>query len=184
MKHALYKIQPERLYAGFDEVAKNPAMELPPQWKFLQVETVLKRDAGWDPKKVPSFTKPEMIAEWISELLKHLETSDRERIYAIFLDQRNRPLGVHEVHVGTMTESVAHPRELFRAAIKANATGIVFVHNHPSGQMEFSGADLKLLDRLEEVSKLLGFRMLDFMVIGHGGEVLSASVTGRLRVRE
>jgi DNA repair protein RadC len=185
-----YPVVPERLYAGIDdeyeqrERALNPEVILPAKWQFLKVETVLERDPGWTREKAPVFDHPTKVRDFVVELLKDLERSDRERIYAIFLDQSHRALGVHEVHVGTLTESMAHPRELFKAAIVAGAAAIMFVHNHPSGQLKFSKPDLRLMARLADVSVLLGIRMLDFVAIGHQGEFVSAVVEGLLPQRD
>lgn len=177
----MYKLDPERLYDGIDrDYANNPEVVLPEKWQFLKVETVLKRDKDWY-DAAPVFRQPEEIAAFVVEVLQGIEHSDRERMYAIFVDNFHRIIGVHEVFVGTLDESVANPRELYKAAIVAGAKSIVFVHNHPSGNMKFSKNDLAVLRRLEVVSLIVGVRLLDFIVIGHRGEFLSAERQGILR---
>jgi len=177
-----YPTSPERLYDGIDrEYAENPEVVLPEKWQFLKVETVLKRDKDWLFDMAPIFSDPEHIRTFVVELLRGLEDSDRERMYVIFADNFNRIVGVHEVHVGTLNESTAHPRELYKAAIIAGAKSVVFVHNHPSGQLKFSKNDLALLRRLEVVSLIVGIGLLDFIVIGHRGEFIAASQQGLLR---
>src|SRR5262249_21976089 len=66
----------------------------------------------------------------------HFDTMDREQFIAVILDGRNQILGFNLVSTGTLTSSLVHPREVFKAAILANAAAIVLVHNHPSGDPE------------------------------------------------
>jgi DNA repair protein RadC len=177
----MYKIDPERLYDGIDrDYAENPEVVLPEKWQFLKVETVLKRDKEWY-DAAPVFRQPDQIAAFVVAILQGIEDSDRERMYTIFVDNFHRVVGVHEVHVGTLDESVAHPRELYKAAILAGAKAIAFIHNHPSGQLKFSKNDLAILRRLEVVSLIVGIKILDFLIIGHRGEFLAASQQGILR---
>jgi DNA repair protein RadC len=61
------------------------------------------------------------------------EDMDREWFGALFLNVRHRAIGFHLVSIGTLTSSLVHPRELFRAAILASAVSLVLSHNHPSG---------------------------------------------------
>lgn len=94
-----------------------------------------------------------------------------QEVFAVLtLDQKHAVLDRHIVSVGTLTESLVHPREVFRPAIADNAaavaTAIVVVHNHPSGHPEPSRADRTLTSRLTEAADLLGIHLLDHIVIG------------------
>jgi DNA repair protein RadC len=73
--------------------------------------------------------------------------------------------------VGTLTSAVVHPREVFKTAIRESADALVFVHNHPSGDPTPSVEDIEITDRLLEVSRLVGIRVLDHVVIGDGAYV-------------
>ena len=79
---------------------------------------------------------------------------------------RTGPLGRHRVTVGTATAALAHPREVFRAAILANACAIVCVHNHPSGDPAPSSADVQITRLLREASKTVEIDLLDHVIIG------------------
>jgi len=72
---------------------------------------------------------------------------------------------VNEVSVGTLDSSIAHPREAFSEAIKSNASSVIFVHNHPSGDTEPSQEDIELTRQLVEAGKLLGIEVLDHIII-------------------
>lgn len=91
-----------------------------------------------------------------------------EMFYVICLSRKNRPLGRHRVTVGTATAALAHPREVFRAAILANACAIVCVHNHPSGgDPAPSSADVQITRLLREASKTVEIDLLDHVIIGN-----------------
>lgn len=155
--------------------SRNPELFLPRKWQFLKVETLLHRPKSWSLESAPLLNDPRAAIKFISELLADLDQSDRERLYSIFVDNSLRVVGVHEVTVGSATETLAPPRELFKAAIVANANGLFFIHNHPSGRLEFSTADKTSLERLKRVAQHLDIRLLDFIVIGLNGQHIAAS---------
>ncbi len=89
-----------------------------------------------------------------------------EMFYVVCLNRKNRPLGRHRVTVGTATAALAHPREVFRAAILANACAIACVHNHPSGDPAPSRPDVQITRLLKEASKTVEFDLLDHVIVG------------------
>ncbi len=91
---------------------------------------------------------------------------DREHFLMLPLDGKNRVLGFEVVSVGTLTASLVHPREVFKAAILANAAAIVVAHNHPSGDPTPSAEDRAITQRLKQAGELLGIRLLDHVVLG------------------
>lgn len=99
----------------------------------------------------------------------HFDQLDREQVVVVLLDQKNKPLGFHVVSTGTLTMSLVHPREVFKAAIVANAAAIVAMHNHPSGDPTPSIEDRQITGRLVAAGQLLGIPVLDHIVIGDPG---------------
>src|SRR5207302_8829691 len=93
---------------------------------------------------------------------------DREVFLALVLDGKNQLLGFNQVSVGSLSAALVHPREVFKAAILANAAAIILVHNHPSGDPEPSPEDRAITGRLKEAGELLGIKVLDHVVIGDG----------------
>ena len=85
------------------------------------------------------------------------------------LDSRHRILGITEISRGTLTASLVHPREVFKAAILANAAAIIVAHNHPSGDVTPSSEDDKVTKRLREAGKVMGIRVLDHVIVGPMG---------------
>ena len=95
-------------------------------------------------------------------------TADREHFWTVLLNTKHRIIGVEEAAKGSLTSTIVHPREIYKAVILANAAAAIFVHNHPSGDPAPSREDLEITRRLREVGELLGIRVLDHLVIGHG----------------
>lgn len=91
--------------------------------------------------------------------------STEERFMCIILNARNRPLGSTVVSKGTLTAALIHPREIFKAAIKANAATLVLVHNHPSGDAQPSSEDDNVTQRLVQAGNVIGIRILDHIII-------------------
>lgn len=99
-------------------------------------------------------------------LRAHLDGVDREHFIVVLLSQKNRVIGIHTASVGSLTNAVVHPREVFKAAIVGNAAAIICAHNHPSGDPAPSQEDRALTARLVAAGKLLGIAVLDHIIIG------------------
>jgi DNA repair protein RadC len=72
------------------------------------------------------------------------------------------------VSEGTLTNSLIHPREAFREAIRESAASVIFVHNHPSGDPSPSREDVTITERLADVGEIVGIKVLDHVIIGDG----------------
>ena len=92
----------------------------------------------------------------------------QERFAVVFLDVKHRLLGTRIISVGTATETLAHPREIFREVLKQGATRIIVAHNHPSGNVEPSQEDLSLTRQLLTGAQFLGIPLLDHLILGNG----------------
>lgn len=114
----------------------------------------------------------------IAKEFEHLAELDREVFVAVTLNQKHQVIGSYIVSMGTLTASLVHPRECFRAAIYDGAASIVFVHNHPSGDPAPSRQDRMLHERLDEVAKLLGITLLDNIIVGEPGRYYSFEANG------
>ena len=99
---------------------------------------------------------------------QQLEDSDREVFLLVMLDTKNHIIGINTVSIGSLNASIVHPREVFKAALLANACALVFAHNHPSGDSTPSREDLEITRRLKEAGDLLGIRVLDHVIVGFG----------------
>ena len=98
------------------------------------------------------------------EALRH---ERREVFTCVLVDIKHQYLGQERISIGTLRTSPATPREVFRPAIRAAAHGVIFVHNHPSGDPAPSAEDLNITRRLADVGKTIGIRVLDHVIIGN-----------------
>lgn len=92
----------------------------------------------------------------------------QERFAILLLDVRHRLLGTQVISVGTATETVAHPRDIFREVIRQGATRTIVAHNHPSGNIEPSAEDIHLTRQLLAGAQFLGIPLLDHLILGNG----------------
>jgi DNA repair protein RadC len=97
-----------------------------------------------------------------------LAFSEVERFAVLVLDVKNRILGVEEITVGSRTETLAPPSEIFGRALVKGGTRIIVGHNHPSGSLEPSPEDLKLTEQLLAGGKLIDIPVLDHLILGNG----------------
>ena len=105
---------------------------------------------------------PEAVAAY---LWYDLATEPVERFGVLMLDVKNRPIGRRVITQGTATETLAHPREIFRWAAQAGATRLIIAHNHPSGSVDPSPEDLALTEQLLQGSQILGIPLLDHLIL-------------------
>jgi len=100
-------------------------------------------------------------------LRDHMADSPVEQFVMLLLDTRNRVIGIRTVTVGTLNASLVHPREVFGAAILANAASIIVGHCHPSGDPDPSQEDLAITARLKQAGEILGIPLLDHVILGN-----------------
>ena len=120
----------------------------------------------------PLFGTVEAIADHFRPIAMGLEV---EKFWVCCLNRKNRLIRRVELTSGTATATLAHPREVFRAAIREGATAIVCVHNHPSGDPTPSTADVQATKQLREASRLVDVALIDHVIIGRP----AADPTGR-----
>jgi DNA repair protein RadC len=131
--------------------------------------------------RVPCYHQQIRSAVDASTLLHtYLADVDREHFVIIFLNQKNRVIGVSTVSIGSLTASIVHPREVFKVAILSNAASIICGHNHPSTDCQPSREDRAITTRLVEAGKLLGISVLDHVIIGGEGRYFSFADEGLL----
>jgi len=111
----------------------------------------------------PVLDRPEQVVQLVraENWLKPVET-----FQVLLLNTRKRLIRCEEIATGTLDTLLVHPREVFRAAIAANAAGVIFVHNHPSGDPTPSEADIRITRELIRAGQLLKIEVLDHIIIG------------------
>ena len=107
-------------------------------------------------------TRPSDSGAFLRMRLGHLR---HEEFHAVWLDNRHRILGVEKLFTGTLDGTSVYPREVVRAALRLNASAVVFAHNHPSGVAEPSSADRAITAELRKALALIEVRVLDHVVV-------------------
>lgn len=110
-------------------------------------------------------------AETLQYLRLQLEPLEREVFMVLYLDAQHRLIASEMTSLGTINATSVYPREIIKCALGHNAAAVVFAHNHPSGTAEPSSADRSVTERLIEASTLMGIKVLDHVVIGHGESI-------------
>jgi DNA repair protein RadC len=105
------------------------------------------------------------VAEYFQPRLRGTK---KEEFRCVLLDTKNRIIREEPVSTGSLTASLVHPRETFKAAVRESAAAVIFVHNHPSGDTKPSQEDILLTKRLVQAGDLLGIRVLDHVIVGDG----------------
>lgn len=108
---------------------------------------------------------PDMIADMFMEDLRY---EKKEYFKSVILNTKSEIVAVDNVSVGELSSTIVHPREVFSRAIRKSAYGVVFVHNHPSGDPTPSSEDIATTERLVEGGRILGIKVLDHVIIGDG----------------
>ena len=119
-------------------------------------------------------SSPDVVRDYLRLRIAGLEY---EVFMCVFLDAQNRVIAADEMFRGTLTQTSVYPREIVKAALRHNAAGVIFAHNHPSGMAEPSHADELLTRSLKEALALVDCRVLDHFVIA-GGASLSFAERG------
>src|SRR5271170_6394368 len=114
----------------------------------------------------PVLNRADLIAAHLGTVAAGL---DVEKFWVLCLNRRNRLRKRVEVTSGTATSALAHPREVFRSAIRESAAAVVCAHNHPSGDPSPSAADIQLTRQLREAAAAVDIPLLDHVIIGRRG---------------
>lgn len=135
--------------------------------KALQLVTVMeivRRAQTKGPEaEMDVLNRPELIQAHFAPQIAGLAV---EKFWVLCLNRKNRLLKQVEITSGTATSSLAHPREVFRAAIRHGATAVVCVHNHPSGDPAPSAADVQVTRQLRDAAKAVDIDLLDHVIVG------------------
>jgi DNA repair protein RadC len=144
-------------FQKFPGIGKVRALQL------VTVAEIVRRVWQAEEPPKPILDEPTKVMRLMNPRVFGLEV---EKFWALSLNTRNRLIRSDEITSGTATASLVHPREVFRHAIKAGATAIICVHNHPSGDPGPSRADLQVTQKLKAAAAALEIDLLDHIIIG------------------
>ena len=120
------------------------------------------------------YTKPKTKLKRLSSAkeiyiaTKHLFVDKtQENLYVIYFNSNSEILEIKLLFIGTINESVAHPREVFKEAYRLSASYIICLHNHPSNNTTPSNADIKFTESLQQTGNIHGIKLVDHIIFGH-----------------
>ena len=116
-------------------------------------------------------------ADAAAVLGEYFRDRDREEFLVVFLDTANTLVGIHVASVGGLAASIVEPRQVFKAAVLANAAALLLAHNHPSGNPEPSREDVAVTKQLVEAGKVMGIPVHDHLILTDHGRDGSPSYT-------
>ena len=115
-----------------------------------------------------SFHSPESIARYY---MAEFRSYRQEHLMLLLFDSKNHLSGERLISKGTVNSSIAEPRDIYSEALRMGAVSIILIHNHPSGDITPSSADLTVTKRIRESGDLLGIRLLDHIIVGNGNYI-------------
>ncbi|HVU32913.1 MAG TPA: DNA repair protein RadC [Opitutaceae bacterium] len=134
--------------------------------KALQLMTVMeiaRRVAAQQQAEAPILNRADLVAQHLEPFARGLEV---EKFWVLCLNRKNRLVKRVEITSGTATAALAHPREVFRAAIREAASAVICAHNHPSGDPAPSAPDVQVTRQLREAAKAVDIELLDHVIVG------------------
>lgn len=147
---------------GPEEITTKPRSIKFKQIKAVYETLTIQEDIGDYLAPGARFTSPVQIFNTFS----FLTNETKEYFFTLHLDGKNRIVCIDQVSVGSLNQSIVHPREVFKTALLSSAAAIILIHNHPSGDPAPSREDREITRRLKEAGELLGIRILDHMIVG------------------
>ena len=147
--------------ASVEDLRQEPGIGRDKAVTLMAAFALARRMAAELHGEAPLLDTPERVADFLREEMRHLE-----QFIALLLNSRRRLEKKDNLSHGTLDTILVHARDVFRAAITANAAAIVLVHNHPSGDPTPSEADIKVTRDLIRAGQLLKIELLDHVILG------------------
>jgi DNA repair protein RadC len=150
--------------AGISEICRVPGIG---KAKAAEIKAAIELGRRYQRPSLSgaSLCSSQDVAEYYRPRMRDLK---KEVFKCVLLDTKNKVIRDEEVSVGSLSASIVHPRDTFKAAIRESAAAVIFVHNHPSGDTRPSQEDILLTKRLVQAGDLLGIQVLDHIIMGDG----------------
>lgn len=100
-------------------------------------------------------------------MMSELGDIQQEKLVAVYLNTKHEIIRKETIFIGSLNQSIAHPREIFRGAVKVSAAKLILSHNHPSGDTSPSPNDISFTERMQECGDMMGIELLDHIIVGN-----------------
>jgi len=152
--------------ATIEELCEVKGMGMAKSLQLKAAFTLGIRSRIGQPPIKPKIEHPSHAYNLIKE---KISLKGQEYFMALFLDARGQCISDEIIAIGTVSEVLVHPREIFHPAIRHRASGIILIHNHPSGDLTPSNEDLELTSDLIKTGDLIGIAVQDHLIVGESG---------------
>jgi DNA repair protein RadC len=133
------------------------------QWQVAEIQLLYKSNVK--PSLRPKITSSRDAHQILKEYWNESSIDLFEEFKVLFTNRANKVLGILEVSSGGISGTVADPKLIFAGALKASASGMILAHNHPSGNLQPSQADIELTKKIKEGGRFLEIQVLDHIII-------------------
>lgn len=141
------------------------------QVKAIEMKAALELGKRLCEAKEPKYGQVLSSQKIGEQLMIRLKDLRQEHLIALYLNTKNDIIKQKTVFIGSLNQSIAHPREIYQEAVKCSAARIVLAHNHPSGNPQPSKQDRLLTKRVQECGEIIGIDLLDHIIVGHEGYI-------------
>ena len=157
----------EGLY-NFRHISMQELMEIPGIGRIKAIEILAATELGGRIARTSQVKEGTvMSSSWVGNfLIKEMSDLTQENVVALYLNTKNEIIKKETIFVGSLNSSVAHPREIFKGAVRYSAARIILAHNHPSGNTEPSEADFAFTRRVVDAGELMGIEVIDHIIVG------------------
>lgn len=136
--------------------------------ELCAVMELARRSLGHTLRQSPAFTTPADVATYLQ---LHLAHKPHEVFAVLFLDSQHRLIAMEELFRGTLSQTSVYPREVVLRALHHHTSAVVLAHNHPSGELKASSADIALTQTLQQALQLVDVRVLDHLIVSTQGHL-------------
>lgn len=156
---------------NFKEISLHELMKIRGVGKVKALELLAAIELGYriyesKNKEVERVTDPKSVYHYIKDDIYGLK---QEHFIVIFLNVKNEIIMHKTLFVGTLNQTLIHPREVFKYAVKSSAASIILIHNHPSGNTAPSKDDIVMTKRIDELGKMMDIKVVDHIVVSDIG---------------
>lgn len=134
--------------------------------KAVDIQATLELGKRLNMAKQPKDGRVRSSADLAYSLMEELRGKHQEHLLCLYLNTKNEIIKKETLFIGSLNQSIAHPREIFRGAVRYSAARLIIAHNHPSGNPKPSENDLLFTERLKECGEMMGIELLDHLIIG------------------
>ncbi|WP_195639906.1 RadC family protein [Enterococcus durans] len=136
------------------------------QVKALEIKALIELGTRLHAEQVQVKPKIHASVELAKQLILEMKDYQQEHLVCIYLDTKNQVILKKTLFIGSLNQTIAHPREIFHYAVRYSAARLILVHNHPSGNIIPSKQDVQFTRRVQRCGEMMGIDVLDHLIIG------------------